>query len=85
MRVYEAAPEPELVLAATKFLDLVLVLPNEDFNMFDWIFLSDQIPAVQAERSTYIPFIDRIAKKTDPTAWVRTLGFGCQELVTNVI
>jgi hypothetical protein len=75
MRVYEATPEPELVLAASKFLDLVLVLPYEDFNMFDWMFLSDQIPAVQDEVSTYVPYIDRIAKKSDPTAWVRRNPF----------
>lgn len=36
-----SAPEPEavLLLAVAKFLDLVLVLTNEQFNFWEWMFL----------------------------------------------
>jgi len=34
-------PESELLLAATKFLHLAFIIPNEEFNLFKWMFANE--------------------------------------------
>eukprot|EP01102_Stenamoeba_stenopodia_P018896 TRINITY_DN7009_c0_g6_i1.p1 TRINITY_DN7009_c0_g6~~TRINITY_DN7009_c0_g6_i1.p1 ORF type:complete len:1930 (-),score=350.59 TRINITY_DN7009_c0_g6_i1:266-5218(-) len=43
MRVFgnPVVSKPPLVLAASKFLDLVLILPPEQFNVYEWMFITD--------------------------------------------
>lgn len=36
-------PDPNLLLAAVKFLDLALVMPSDTFGHFEWVFLADRI------------------------------------------
>jgi len=37
MRIFDSAvPEPELILAASKFLDLVLINQDEEFNQYEF-------------------------------------------------
>ena len=43
IRIFSAqTPEPALLLAVVKFLDLALVLNSEQFNFWEWIFLQDK-------------------------------------------
>jgi len=58
------------VLSATKFLDLVLILPNEEFNLWEWMFITDKnvhnalnsIPKTE-DNNFYSPFVNRILPK----------------------
>jgi hypothetical protein len=36
-------PDPNLLLASAKFLDLALVLPSDSFSHFEWVFVADRI------------------------------------------
>jgi len=67
---------PELVLAATKFLDLILILPNEEFNLLEWMFISDKnVDGALAnyfakhayDTSLYTPFVNKLIPKKPPT------------------
>lgn len=62
-RIFEMqTPEPELALAATKFLDLSLVLHQEDFNMFDWMFVSEGSMLPQPDNQSFRPYVERAAQ-----------------------
>jgi hypothetical protein len=39
-------PDPNLLLAAVKFLDLALVMPSDSFGHFEWMFIADRVDAV---------------------------------------
>lgn len=61
-------PEPELVLAVTKFMDVLFIQPSEQFNIHEWVFISDPIDTTRPETSwPFIPFIDKVSKRTGPT------------------
>jgi hypothetical protein len=65
IRIFEASPpEAELALAAAKFLDLSLVLHQEDFNVFDWIFVSDT-PVASQHQAAFKPFVERAAQLSE--------------------
>lgn len=55
--------DPALIIAACKFLDLVLVLPStsELFNMYEWMFITEGLETVR--NPVYIPFVDNLAEK----------------------
>lgn len=71
-----SSPDPELVFAVTKFLDLLFMLPSEQFNIHEWIFISDPLSsagrAVSNEKLekafpeknwAFIPYIDRVSAR----------------------
>jgi hypothetical protein len=43
MRIFTDTLDPTLVLAVCKFLDLILLALAEEFNIYEWIFLSDEL------------------------------------------
>lgn len=57
----------KLVLSVTKFLDLMLVLPIEQFNIWRWIFLKEQTnssendPPQDQPEGSFVPYIEKIA------------------------
>ena len=55
--------DPALIIAACKFLDLVLVLPStsELFNMYEWMFITEGLETVR--NPVYIPFVENLAEK----------------------
>jgi hypothetical protein len=60
-------PDPELVFAVTKFLDLVFMLASEQFNIHEWIFISDPLlptngPEVHA--CEFVPFLDKVSRRS---------------------
>jgi len=42
----DGSEDLQLILAASKFLDLSLVLQTEEFQMYQWIFVTDTVDAV---------------------------------------
>jgi len=63
--IFDKDPAPELVLAACKFLDLLLVLPSEHFNLHEWMFIVDK--ARKEFTSAYVPYIERLAPSSTST------------------
>lgn len=55
--------DPALIIAACKFLDLVLVLPatSELFNLYEWMFITEGLETVR--NPVYIPFVENLADK----------------------
>lgn len=55
--------DPALIIAACKFLDLVLVLPStsELFNLYEWMFITEGLETVR--NPVYIPFVENLAEK----------------------
>lgn len=59
-----SSPDPELVFAVTKFMDLLFMLPSEQFNIHEWIFISDPLSGTgrfQEKNWAFIPYIDRVS------------------------
>jgi len=62
--------DSQLVLAVTKFLDILLVLPTE-FNLWQWIFTRDQFVPVAKNNlvdnassgTCFVPYFERFAQK----------------------
>lgn len=49
MRIFSLqSHDPNLILAAVKFLDIALVLPSDSFNYYEWIFLADRFAGAAA-------------------------------------
>eukprot|EP01127_Copromyxa_protea_P018632 TRINITY_DN5906_c0_g1_i1.p1 TRINITY_DN5906_c0_g1~~TRINITY_DN5906_c0_g1_i1.p1 ORF type:complete len:1867 (-),score=303.28 TRINITY_DN5906_c0_g1_i1:19-5106(-) len=68
MRIFAMpSPPPTLLLAVVKFLDLVLVLNNEQFNFWEWIFVPEKLKPVFHESGefTFIPWIERFSPSQD--------------------
>jgi len=60
MRIFaEPTIDPPLILAACKFLDLVLLLRTEEFLLYEWIFISDII-GDKIEQTSFLPVMDNI-------------------------
>jgi hypothetical protein len=66
-------PDPELVFAVTKFLDLLFILPSEAFNIHEWMFISDPLvntiaPAQQSaadkdSQQQFVPYLDKVSNR----------------------
>jgi len=56
--------DPSLVLAACKFLDLVLVLPCEQFNIHEWIFITNCSHHPDHKNPSFVPYVDHLAQPT---------------------
>jgi len=53
----KAQSDIKLIIAATKFLDLILVLNPEQFKIHEWIFISDD-PMFSNRGSNYTPLLE---------------------------
>ena len=60
--------DPALIIAACKFLDLVMVLPatSELFNLYEWMFITEGLETLH--EPVYLPFVENLAHK-GPAAW----------------
>lgn len=54
--------DPAMVLAVTKFLDLVFALKMEQFSAYDWIFVSEPYNHKNEKQSLFVPLIDRLSE-----------------------
>jgi len=61
--------DSQLVLAVTKYLDLLLVLPTE-FSLWQWIFIRDQFMPLPGKNNVdvsggtcFVPFFDRFVSR----------------------
>jgi hypothetical protein len=53
---------PPLVLAACKFLDLVLILPPEQFSVYEWMFITDSFEHM-GQKLAFVPYIEQLAQQ----------------------
>eukprot|EP01114_Cavostelium_apophysatum_P012532 TRINITY_DN2827_c1_g1_i1.p1 TRINITY_DN2827_c1_g1~~TRINITY_DN2827_c1_g1_i1.p1 ORF type:complete len:1758 (-),score=500.34 TRINITY_DN2827_c1_g1_i1:72-5345(-) len=53
--------DPIVLLAACKFLDLLMVIPPEEFNYYEWMFFTDYL---SAPKSTFTPYVERISSQS---------------------
>lgn len=60
MRVFSDASsvDTSLLLAVCKFLDLALVVPTDEFPLYDWIFIAESLAS--APKTTFVPFVNRM-------------------------
>jgi len=54
--------DPQLLLAAIKFLDLALVIPSEHFQFYQWMFIVDCFSApTNIREPCYKPYMEKLA------------------------
>ncbi|KAI0348103.1 hypothetical protein BDW22DRAFT_1350250 [Trametopsis cervina] len=59
----DGSEDLSLILAATKLLDLILVLQTEEFQIHQWIFITDTVDAIfPPDRWIPIALLDRLAE-----------------------
>ena len=66
-----SSPDPELVFAVTKFLDLLFMLPSEQFNIHEWAFISDPMCGIGTfpeKNWAFIPYIDKVSGRPSKIA-----------------
>jgi hypothetical protein len=59
VKVFEAK-EAALIVAATKLLDLMFLISNEQFNLWTWIFINDAAHAAKVARRDAVIIIINI-------------------------
>lgn len=69
---YTLVADPELVFAVTKFLDLLFMLPSEQFNIHEWAFIAEPASADSTEfpqqKWPFVPYIDRVSHRSSRTS-----------------
>lgn len=53
MKIFEAK-EASLIVAATKYLDLLFLASNEQFNLWTWMFIKDLSHSQSVKGSEFI-------------------------------
>ncbi|KAM3578985.1 hypothetical protein VKS41_008521 [Umbelopsis sp. WA50703] len=64
----EKPEEAQIALAGCKFLDLLCTLETDTFQIYQWIFIRDDIDALLQKRDSSPPIIDRFAEKLASTS-----------------
>lgn len=64
----EKPEEAQIALAGCKFLDLLCTLETDTFQIYQWIFIRDDIDALLQKRESSAPIIDRFAEKLASTS-----------------
>jgi len=65
MRIFgyggKIAESPALILAVCKFLDIAILLPSDQFKLYEWIFILDSFEQSTVPGTTFVPFIEQLA------------------------
>ena len=72
MRIFgfggKVAFDPNLVLSACKFLDLALMIPSEQFRLYEWIFIKDYLDDQLMSSATlpyHVAFVEQLSLKSN--------------------
>lgn len=56
-----AAAEPNLLLAACKFLDQAMITPAEQFHLYEWMFVLDGLDWPTEKKLLFTPHVEQLA------------------------
>eukprot|EP01101_Sappina_pedata_P003589 TRINITY_DN1440_c0_g1_i1.p1 TRINITY_DN1440_c0_g1~~TRINITY_DN1440_c0_g1_i1.p1 ORF type:complete len:190 (+),score=56.01 TRINITY_DN1440_c0_g1_i1:442-1011(+) len=60
IKIFDLSKDTQLLLAATKFLDIGLILPSEQFHLYQWMFLADCLNCPDEKMPMFQPYIDQV-------------------------